>query len=67
MVVVETVLFRGILHINVARKVAAVHLMQWKQPLLPDISAFLSSLHAPEVHPYLWIILEGHLDRLNIW
>ena len=28
-VVVEIALFRGLLHINVARKVAAVHLMQW--------------------------------------
>ena len=30
-VVVEVVLFRGLLHINAARKVAAVHLMQWWQ------------------------------------
>ena len=65
MVVVETALFRGLLHINAAREVAAMHLMRWQQPLLPDISTFLSSLHVPEVHPYLWIFLEGHLDCLN--
>ena len=28
-VVAKTVLFRGFLHINVARKVAAMHLMRW--------------------------------------
>ena len=66
LVVVETALFRGLLHINAAREVAAMHLMRWQQPLLPDISAFFSSLHVPEVHPYLWIFLEGHLDCLNI-
>ena len=27
---------------------------------------FLSSLHVSEVHPYFWILLEGHLDYLNI-
>ena len=52
MVVVETALFRGILHINAVRKVAAVYLMRWWQLLLLDISVFLSSLHVPEVHPY---------------
>ena len=31
-VVVEIALFRGSLHINAARKVAAVHLMWWWQP-----------------------------------
>ena len=51
MVMVETVLFRGILHINAAREVAAVHLMRWQQPLLSNISVFLSSLHVLEVHP----------------
>ena len=66
MVVVETVLFRGILHINAIRKVTAVYLMRWWQFLLPDISIFLSSLHVPEVHPYRWILLEGHLNFLNI-
>ena len=66
MVVVETALFRGLLHINAVRKVTAVHLMRWWQPLLPNISVFLSSLHMPEVHPYRWILLEGHLDCLNI-
>ena len=29
MVVVETALFRGLLHINAARKIVAVHLMRW--------------------------------------
>ena len=67
MVVVETALFRGLFHINAARKVAAVHLMRWWQPLLPDISVFLSSLHVPEVYPYRWILLEGHLNCLNIY
>ena len=49
-----------------ARKVVAVHLMRWWQPLLPDISVFLSSLHVPEVHPYRWILLEGYRNCLNI-
>ena len=66
MVVVETALFKGLLHINVARKVAVVHLMRRWQPLLPDIFVFLSSLHVPEVYPYLWVLLEGHPDCLNI-
>ena len=66
MVVVETVLFRGILHINAIRKVTVVYLMRWWQFLLPDISIFLSSLHVPKVHPYRWILLEGHLNFLNI-
>ena len=66
MVVVEIALFRCLLHINAARKVAAVHLMWWWQPLLPNISEFLSSLHVPEVHPYRWILLEGYLNCLNI-
>ena len=52
MVVVEIALFKGLLHINAARKVVAVHLIQWWQPLLLDISAFLLSLHVPKVHPY---------------
>ena len=66
MVVVEIALFRGLLHINTASEVATVNLMRWWQPLLLDISVFLSSLHVPEVHPYRWILLEGHLDCLNI-
>ena len=66
MVMVETALFRSLLHINTVKKVAAMHLMQWQQPLLPDISVFLSCLHVLEVHPNLWILLEGHLDCLNI-
>ena len=66
MVVVETALFRGLLYINAAREVAAVHLMQWQQHLLPNIFVFLSSLHVPEVHPYRWIFLKGHPNCLNI-
>ena len=30
---------------------------------LLDISVFLSSLYVPEVHPYHWKFLEGHLSR----
>ena len=30
---------------------------------LLDISAFLSSSYVPEVHPYHWKFLEGHLSR----
>ena len=30
---------------------------------LLDISAFLSSSYMPEVHPYRWKFLEGHLSR----
>ena len=33
-------------------------------PFLLDISVFLSSLYMPEVHPYRWKLLEGHLSRL---
>ena len=32
---------------------------------LLDISVFLSSSYAPEVHPYRWTFLEGHLSRLS--
>ena len=63
MVVVENALFRGLLHINAARKVAVVHLMVVAAFLL-DISVFLSSSNMPEVHPYRWKLLEGHLSRL---
>ena len=28
-----------------------------------DFSVFLSSLYVPEVHPYRWKFLEGHLSR----
>ena len=66
MVVVETVLFRGLLHINAVRKVVVVDLMRWWQPLLLDFSVFLSSLHVPEVHPYRLIFLEGNLNCLSI-
>ena len=31
---------------------------------LLDISVFLSSSYVPEVHPYHWKLLEGHLSRL---
>ena len=31
---------------------------------LLDISVFLSSSYMPEVHPYRWKFLEGHLSRL---
>ena len=37
-------LFRGILHINAARKVAAVHLMRWWQ-LIPKIFLYPYLLH----------------------
>ena len=30
---------------------------------LLDISVFLFSSYAPEVHPYRWTFLEGHLSR----
>ena len=30
---------------------------------LLDISVFLSSSYVPEVHPYRWKFLEGHLSR----
>ena len=30
---------------------------------LLDISVFLSSSYMPEVHPYRWTFLEGHLSR----
>ena len=30
---------------------------------LLDISIFLSSLNVPEIHPYCWKFLEGHLSR----
>ena len=30
---------------------------------LLDISVFLTSLYVPEVHPYRWKFLEGHLSR----
>ena len=30
---------------------------------LLDISTFLSSSYVPEVHPYRWKFLEGHLSR----
>ena len=66
MVVVETALFRGFLHINAVKKVVVVHLMRWWQPLLLDFSVFLSSLHVPEVHPYRLIFLEGHLNFISI-
>ena len=32
---------------------------------LLDISTFLSSSYVPEVHPYRWTFLEGHLSRLR--
>ena len=67
MVVVETALFRGLLHINAARKVVAVHLMRWWQPLLLIVFASSSSLHVPKIHHYRWIFLEGHLNCLSIW
>ena len=28
-----------------------------------DISVFLSSLYVPEIYPYHWKFLEGHLSR----
>ena len=31
---------------------------------LLDISVFLSPSYVPEVHPYYWKFLEGHLSRL---
>ena len=31
---------------------------------LLDISVFLFSSYVPEVHPYRWKLLEGHLSRL---
>ena len=34
---------------------------------LLDISAFLSFLYVPEVHPYRWKFLEGHLSRLSTY
>ena len=63
MVVVETALFTGLLHINAIRKVVVVYLIRWWQPLLLDFSVFLSSLHVPEVYPHLWILLEGYLSH----
>ena len=33
---------------------------------LLDISALLSSSYVPEIHPYHWKLLEGHLSRLVI-
>ena len=59
--VVEKALFRGLLHINAARKVAAVHLATF----LLDISVFLSSSYVSKVHPYRWKFLEGHLSHLG--
>ena len=32
---------------------------------LLDINVFLSSSYVPEVHPYRWKFLEGHLSRLG--
>ena len=31
---------------------------------LLDISVFLSTLYMPEVYPYCWKLLEGHLSPL---
>ena len=31
---------------------------------LLDISVLLSSSYMPEVHPYRWKLLKGHLSRL---
>ena len=63
-VVVEIALFRGLLHINATRKVAAVHLMRWQQPFFIDISTFLSSSYVTEVRLYHWTPLEGHSSHL---
>ena len=61
--VVKVTLFRGILHINAARKVVAVHLMWWWSLLL-DIFRFLSFSCVCEVHLRHWNFLEG---RFNCW
>ena len=61
MVVVENALFKSLLHINAARKVAAM-LNAVVTAFLLDISTFLSSSYVPEVHPYRWKFLEGHLS-----
>ena len=66
MVVVENALFKSLLHINAARKVAAM-LNAVVTAFLLDISTFLSFPYVPEVHPYRWRFLEGHLGYLNTY
>ena len=64
--VIKTALFRSLLNINAAGKVAAMHLMRCSSfPL--DISEFSSSLYVYDARPYHWSFLKGHLDCWNTY
>ena len=58
------ILFRGLLHINAARKVAAVHLMWWWQ-LFSKIFLYPSSPYVLEVYPHCWSLLEDYPSYLD--
>ena len=61
-VVAKAALFKGLLHINVTRKVAAMHLMRWQQLFLRYFLGFPSFSYVHEARPYHWSFLEGHFN-----
>ena len=63
-VVAKVVLFKGLLYINAAKKVATVYLMQWWQLSLKYFSRFPSFSYVPETCLYHWSFLE---DYVNGW
>ena len=65
-VVAKVILFRGLPHINEARKVAAMHLMRWQQLSL-DIFGFPSFLYVHEACSYHCSFLEGHSNYWNTY
>ena len=61
--VAKVALFRGLLHINAASKLAVVHLMWWCQPSFRYFGSSSFS-HVREAHSYHWTFLEVHF---NCW
>ena len=60
-VVAKAALFRGLLHINAAKRVVAIHSCNGSSfPL--DIYVFPSSLYVYDARPYHWCFLEGYLN-----